>query len=244
MRMARVDVEGSIMHLNPRSFDEFHGITLCFITLNEEQMVEKFIEHHKPYVQDVCAVDGGSSDNTFLILSRSGVRHKILNFNGHFGDQKNRAIEMAKTDWILLLDPDEILSDGAIKALPSLINQDEFDCYFIPRKNTIDGVTDLSHGDDHQARLFRSYCRYVRPVHEELVGFKKSLNMEFDSGIYIEHKKYIKRHNERNGNYGLFQIAHMQSISHPGAQTKESFNEKFSGLLESMSILKKKIGVN
>lgn len=239
---ARIEIENTHIQITPRLWEDFHGVTLCFIALNEARRVGDFIDHHRSYVKNICAIDGGSKDNTFERLSGMDIDLRIVNFKGHFGDQKNRVIEMASTDWILLLDPDEKLSDKALQSIDSLINQDEYDCYFFPRKNTIDGVVDDSHGEDHQARLFRSYCRYVRPVHEELVGYKKAKTFDLSSGIYIEHSKEKSRHDDRNYNYAIFEVAYLYAISSPGCQLKDSFSAKFHNAIKTAEGLKKRLG--
>jgi hypothetical protein len=77
-----------------------------------------------------------------------------------------------------------------------MIDQDEFDCYAFPRKNFIDGIPDQSHLLDYQDKLYRSYCRKIRPVHEEIVGWKKRKEMPAVDGNFIVHSKGSARHHE------------------------------------------------
>jgi len=242
LRKFSFDVEGSQINAFVRDWVDAHGITLCCAVLNEEENIEKFIEWHRPYVDNIVVIDGGSSDKTFIKAAKLTENIKIFKFNGHYGNQKNRAIESSLNDWVLFLDPDERLSISALKSLNGMINQDNVDCYSFPRKNYIDDAQDLSHGDDYQDRLFRAYCRYIRPVHEELVGFKNRFRLPPTSDVLIEHKKGSKRHTIRNNNYGYFDLINIQELGSPGSQTLESFNIRYSSVSTAISRMKQSIG--
>lgn len=232
--------EGIVFVVEYRDWDVLHGITMCLITLNEEYALPKLLETHKQYVDKVVAIDSGSTDGTLDFLASNVSLVKRVRFSGHFGNQKNRCIEMADTDWVLFLDSDEQLSPDALSALRGLIDQDEFDCVAFPRKNFIDGKRDMSHGDDYQIRLFRSYCRYIRPVHEELVGFKKKMIIDPSSEIFISHYKSGERHLARNEMYGVFESMHIHELGSPGKQSKNAFLKEYSSYFNTLEELKEK----
>jgi glycosyltransferase involved in cell wall biosynthesis len=77
-----------------------------------------------------------------------------------FAKQKNFAIDLAKSDWVLSLDADEILSDQLVAEIAALLkspNLDQFDGYKIPRILYI-GDQAVSRGGfypDAQLRLFK-----------------------------------------------------------------------------------------
>jgi glycosyltransferase involved in cell wall biosynthesis len=123
-----------------RSYDEYHGITLCSVILNEEKYIKDFLEYYKPYVKSIVIIDGGSSDRTVEVATPIADRIRIRKFDGHYSNQANRAVEMAETDWILLMDCDERLEKPALENLNNMINQEEADCWAFPRKNFIDGM--------------------------------------------------------------------------------------------------------
>ena len=236
----KISADSISVFLELRDWEEFHGITLCTITLDEEKNMKDFYEWHKPYVDYVVTVDGGSKDETIPIVYQYADSIKSINFLGHFGNQKNRAIELARNDWVLFLDPDERLSVEALKNLRTMIDQTDFDCYSFPRKNFIDDKVDDSHGTDYQQRLFRSYCRYVRPVHEELVGWKKSKELDPSSDFYILHRKSGLRHGQRNHTYKFFTLANMKEIGSLQSQSREEWERKYSNQIK---LLREKIGV-
>jgi glycosyltransferase involved in cell wall biosynthesis len=213
-----------------RSYDEIHGITLCAIVLNEEKNIVEFINHHKPYVRDIVIIDGGSNDTTMeLAIDHANVLKKIA-FSGHYGNQKNRAIEQAVTDWVLFVDADERFNEKSLKSMNELINQNEFDAYAFPRKNFINDSYDDEHYPDYQTRLFRSYCRYIRPIHEELVGFHN--RKELGDDMAMVHSKEFNRHLNRNSAYDSFACKYINEMGKPGVQDRKLFIEKYKKFLD------------
>ena len=210
-----------------RSFDEFHGITMAFITLNEEKDIVGFLNHIKPYVDKIVMVDGGSSDKTIELATPLVDKIKIIPFDGHLGNQKNNAIALSRTDWTLFLDPDERLTQKALDSLRTYIEQDKYDCYSYPRREFLSGKENPSVYPDRQERLFRTYCRYVRPIHHELVGYKSRYVIPEDSGIELTHNKELDRHRNRNSGHNFFQIHYKHEMSYPGAQLKDTFTKQF-----------------
>ena len=230
--------EGNTFKINARSFDEWHGITLCCISLNEEAIVKKFLNYYRPYVDSICMVDGGSIDKT-VELAAPLVDHLVIRkFDGHYSNQANRAIEMARTDWILLIDFDEFLEKEALVKMRELIDQEEYDCYAFPRKEIIDNQFKKLVYPDFQERLYRSYCRRVRPIHGEVVGYHKKKELPKEDGWNILHEKNSKRHKLRNTGYAAFEINFAHEISSPGSQKKDSFEKKFPNLIPGEAIKK------
>jgi len=217
--------EGKSFHIVKRDYDEYHGITAAVITMNEEENIVEFIKHLRPLVERIVVVDGGSSDKTLELAEPLVDAIKVVPFCGHFGEQKNTAIKMCFTDWILFLDPDERLDANLYEKIKDLIEQDEIDCYAFPRKEFRDNIEDEKVYPDYQRRLFRSYCRYVRPVHEELVGYKKEKRLETGRGLDIMHRKTEDRHKARNSVYSFFETHYIHECGGPGEQLRDTVRE-------------------
>ncbi len=82
-----------------------------------------------------------------------------------------------------------------------------FDCFGIARRNYIDGVQTEVY-PDYQYRLFRNYCRYQNPVHEEIVNFEDRTevdcardSLEKPSRFNILHYKSSNKQKEQNDLY-------------------------------------------
>lgn len=119
---------------------------------------------------EILVLDSGSGDGTEAIARSAGARFERQPFLG-FGPQKNKAVELAKHDWILSVDADEVLDDAARLALPNLDLADPQRAWRI-RRRTFVGRRELRHGhlNDAPVRLFnRTATRFNDvPVHESV----------------------------------------------------------------------------
>lgn len=206
-------------------------IGLAMITLNEETHIPATIPQFYNVVDDIVVVDGGSTDDTVSWCERLGARMIHHPFENDFSAQKNRAIEALGTDWVYLHDPDERLEPTLLELMPMLVDGGEgqralmqagllcipgdldsadelpYDCFGIARRNYIDGIqTDIY--PDYQYRLFRNYCRFEKPVHEEIVGFKRRTEIDYKrksleeaARINILHYKSSDKQNNQNSLY-------------------------------------------
>jgi len=230
MKKITLKHEGSEYALLQREFDEFHGLTVATTTMNEEENIVEFLNHIKPLASRIVVIDGGSIDDTAELALPLVNYLGVIKFEGNFANQKNNAIRLCYTDWILWMDPDERLSDKLYKMIPSLIEQNEYDCYSFPRREIRDGKEDKKIYPDYQERLFRAYCRYVRPIHHELVGWKKKKEMPINEDLDIMHIKRQKRHLTRNTSYEHFERHYIHEMGMPGFQTKEEFINEYPHL--------------
>ncbi len=121
---------------------------------------------------EVLLLDSGSTDRTLDIARAAGVRIETQVFLG-YGAQKNRAVELARHDWILSLDADEVL-DAAGQAALSVVDLSlPSRCWRICRRTFV-GTRELRHGhlNDAPVRLFnRTVTRFSdSPVHESVTA--------------------------------------------------------------------------
>jgi len=97
-------------------------VSAVIITLNEERIIQKTLS--KLYwCDEIVIVDSGSTDNTIAICEQFDCTIYSRKFDG-YGPQKQYAVSMAKNDWILCIDADEVLTDGLIKEILSSIRND------------------------------------------------------------------------------------------------------------------------
>jgi len=103
---------------------------------------------------EVLVLDSGSTDRTLEIARAAGARIEHQDWLG-FGPQKNRAVALARHDWILSVDADEVLDAQGQAALQRLDLSDPARCWRL-RRRTFVGVRELRHGhlNDAPVRLF------------------------------------------------------------------------------------------
>ncbi|MCB0394663.1 MAG: glycosyltransferase family 2 protein, partial [Bdellovibrionales bacterium] len=132
-------------------------ISLIVITLNEEKNIEACIRS-APFVNDIVILDSESQDRTREIALSCGARVYNEPFRG-FRAQKERATEIAKEDWVLCIDADEVLQSTAHLEIESLFQNgqmDQIDGFEVKRANFHLGRW-ISHGGwypDRSVRLF------------------------------------------------------------------------------------------
>ena len=126
------------------------------ITMNEEANLPRTLKSIR-WAEEIIVVDSGSQDRTIEIAQSFGARTSFHAFGGH-GEQKNVALDLCTSDWILLLDADEVLtSELQTEIQQTLAGEPQYGAYWIPRLNLYFG-RGIRHGGfypDHKLRLFR-----------------------------------------------------------------------------------------
>lgn len=177
-----------------RRYPKRHGLSLCMIVKNEAERLEGFLNSWQPFVDEICIVDTGSTDETVDIASC--FTHKVEHFSMRsmqLDEARNRAIAMSQMPWILALDPDEFIDPGMLPQLQRLLDESQVHAYsFEVANHQKEGnpVATLA------IRLFRNQpdIFYSRPVHETL---EQSLEAIPDlivrpSGIPLHHYGFLK----------------------------------------------------
>lgn len=119
---------------------------------------------------EVLVLDSGSTDRSEAIARAAGARVERQDWLG-YGRQKNRAVELARHDWIISVDADEILDAAGRAALAALDLSDPARCWRV-RRRTFVGRRELRHGhlNDAPIRVFnRTRARFSEAeVHESV----------------------------------------------------------------------------
>ena len=92
------------------------------ISLNEEANLARTLESVR-WADEIIVVDSGSRDRTVEIAQSFGAKTSYHAFGGH-GEQKNVALDLCTSDWIFLLDADEVLTpelQQQLQQLPHLL---------------------------------------------------------------------------------------------------------------------------
>ena len=149
-----------------------HDLSVVIICRNADRSIEQVLAPLAP-CDEVILADTGSTDLTLEIAKRfENVRVHKIPFRG-FGPTKNFAIDLAKNDWILSLDADEIVSPNFIDQCLDFIAENKTKslgrCL---RKNLFMGyhVRHSGWGNDYLIRLFnRLHTRFkMVQVHESV----------------------------------------------------------------------------
>src|SRR5689334_9581997 len=101
-------------------------LSVVIITYNEEANIGRTLASVQPLIADgkgeIIVVDSGSTDRTVPIAKSYGAKVFVEDWKG-YAAQKNSAIDKAECDWILSLDADESLDDGAARSIAHLLSK-------------------------------------------------------------------------------------------------------------------------
>ena len=92
-------------------------ISLCMIVKNEAAALPRCLEAARPWVDEIVVVDTGSTDDTAPLAAQAGARVIAWAWRDDFAAARNESLRHATGDWILVLDADEILTEGSGDAL-------------------------------------------------------------------------------------------------------------------------------
>lgn len=84
-------------------------LTLCMIAKNEGHRIGKCLESVQGLVDEIVVVDTGSTDNTMDVVKEYGAVTGYFEWCDDFAAARNASIELATGDWIMWLDPDDVL---------------------------------------------------------------------------------------------------------------------------------------
>ena len=131
-----------------------------------------------------------------------------------FSAQKNSVIEKSSGDYIFHIDADEYPNEILIQQLKEILTINDVDLIWIPRVNTIDGMTQEDvqrwgwrvtekgwvNYPDYQARVFRNSenIRWTRPLHEYIKGCKTYSHLPPHEELSLYHPKTIQKQTQQN----------------------------------------------
>ena len=150
---------GSTLWINGKAgIQSMVNISLIVHSKNAEKLLPALIQSTE-WIQDRLLVDMQSSDQTVVLAESHGFRIETVENHPRVDGVRNKFIEKATYEWILVLDADEFLSEDAESIITNLIDEhsDKIDAFAIPRFNFIAGkiMEATSWYPDHQIRLFK-----------------------------------------------------------------------------------------
>jgi len=186
-----------------------------------EKLLQRLIEYKQPQDEIVVLDDYSDNEKTKAILdyysSTCDIKLDQRNLLHDFASQKNYLKNMCTGDYSFNLDADEMISHWFMKEIHGILEGNEVDLIYLPRINTVDGITEQHcrmygyqinekgwiNYPDWQGRIFRNRpnIRWEKPVHERLTGFQTYAHLPMEQKYSIIHPKTIERQVEQNRFY-------------------------------------------
>ena len=157
-------------------------ISVCMIVRNEAENIATALESVKNLADEVIIVDTGSEDETLDIAKRLGATIFTGADRYHKAESRNKAIDHANGEWIIILDADEKIADPV--GLREYLQMTEADAIFIRIAYKHGDETTLEYS---QLRIFRKgHYEYKYRAHEVPIQLKSSVVLH--TGFIWEHR--------------------------------------------------------
>jgi tetratricopeptide (TPR) repeat protein len=181
-------------------------ISLCMIMRDEEEHLARCLTSVQGVVDEIIIVDTGSVDRSIEIAEGFGATILHEEWHGDFATPRNTGIDAATGEWILVLDADEELIDGA--GLKELLHEEEIEGYCLREVNFIGEELGVESVVNSAFRLFRNRpaYRYDGALHEQIMGkvdpvggvCTRFVGIEIHHYGYLEPTSRAKEKTDRN----------------------------------------------
>tara|TARA_B100002019_G_scaffold288959_1_gene303626 strand:+ start:254 stop:898 length:645 start_codon:yes stop_codon:yes gene_type:complete len=194
-----------------------YGITVHNESEELERLLNILLVNIDEEDEVVICVDGnhkGVMEVIELYSIDSRVIHYDRKLDGNFADHKNSVIEKSSGDYIFHIDADEYPNNILLQQLKQILEINDVDLIWIPRVNTIDGMTEEHikrwgwrvtenkwvNYPDYQARVFKNHkdIRWTRPLHEHIIGCKTYAHLPPHEELSLYHPKTIQKQEQQN----------------------------------------------
>jgi glycosyltransferase involved in cell wall biosynthesis len=167
-------------------------ITPIILTYNEAPNIERTLKQ-LTWAKQIVIIDSYSNDKTLDILGKyPQIKLFQRKFDNHTS-QWNYGLEKVKSEWVLSLDADYIVTDELIAEIQNLSLNSAFDGYFVQFKYCIFGKPLRGTLLPPRQVLFRKYqAIYIDDGHTQLLEVKGQ-SSKLSAYIYHDDRKSLSR---------------------------------------------------
>lgn len=143
-------------------------LSLVINTKNEEKKLSRCIKSAEGIVDEIIVADMQSTDKTVQIAKKLGAKVFSVPDCGFADPARNFALSKAKSQWVLTLDADEVITKKLQRKIINILEDDKFDVVKFPFKSILYGKWMKHTGwwPDYHERLFRKgHVSYFSTVH-------------------------------------------------------------------------------
>ncbi len=201
------------------------NISYSILTHNENESLINLIDFLTDNMKDsdeiVIVDDYSDNKETKKILdttvSTYNIKFEQRHLNKDFASQKNYLDSLCENEYIFNIDADEIPHEILISQLHDIVQMNEVDLIWVPRVNTVEGITTehcVKWGwrindkgwvnyPDYQARIYKNveHIKWINPVHETINGVKTYSHLPPQEELSLYHKKTIDKQESQNEMY-------------------------------------------
>jgi hypothetical protein len=199
-----------------------YAIPVCNEHVEIQRLVSFLLKHKQSNDEIVIIFDSKNGSKAVEEYLRSHSVNAEFQwypneFDGHFGNMKNKLNSLCSGDYIFQIDADELPDIGLMENIHGILELNDVDVILVPRVNTVAGLTDEhiqkwgwnvnSDGwvnwPDMQWRLYKNSdnIKWINKVHEQLDGFKTISHLPLQEELALHHPKTIERQEKQNEYY-------------------------------------------
>ena len=201
-----------------------YAVTVCDEFAEIQLLLSKLISYKQEQDEIVVLVDLNKNSPASYLLkylrefeANNRIKLEEGYFNGHFADWKNKLNALCSGDFIFQIDADEYLADECVDLMHQILESNpEVDLYFVPRINTVSGLTEEHiqkwgwnavngrvNWPDYQTRIYRnsSDIKWRNKVHEVIEGYKQYTVLPAVDELALIHPKSIEKQERQNDYY-------------------------------------------
>lgn len=176
-------------------------LSVAMITCNEEKILEKTLKSIVHLASEIVIVDSGSTDRTEEIAKKYGAKFVHQDWLG-YGPQRNVAIGLCQSDWILNIDADEEISPKLYERIKNIIERPVTKKVYKVSFTTVCFGKKIYHGGWSGAKKVRLFYRNSgkfnnNTVHEEFETKEEieSIKEEIYHHSYVNLEDYFHKFN-------------------------------------------------
>ena len=113
-------------------------ICLCMLVCNEEKVLGRCLESAQGLYDELIIVDTGSTDKSEEVARRYKAKIIKAKWRDDFAWARNEGLRKAKSDWIFILDPDEVVALQDVGRFRKLTEVEGVMVWQIPTRNYTD----------------------------------------------------------------------------------------------------------
>lgn len=172
------------------------SIGLSMIAKNEAPRISKAILSAKNFCSQIVIVDTGSEDSTASIGINLGAEVYFHSWQNDFSHARNLALNYMRTDWIIMLDADEIIDSETFSTALALIKDSNIGGIAVKILNYLGGENDAGVMKHKYTRIFRNLenIRFCGAIHEQV---RDSIE---NAGLSVAESEAIFHHYGYSGN--------------------------------------------
>jgi glycosyltransferase involved in cell wall biosynthesis len=201
-------------------------ISYAITVHNELEELMKLLDflNNKIREEDEIVIQYDEDGVTDEVLEFLKIKQKIHGYtvvgfplNKDFASYKNNLKANCKGDYIFQIDADEIPHEVMIAYLPEVLESNPVDIIFVPRVNTVNGLTQEHiqkwrwnvnekgwvNWPDYQTRIYKNTedVSWMNKVHEKITGYDTFSNFPAEEHWALYHPKQIDRQEQQNQFY-------------------------------------------